>query len=230
MNTLIPNRFLIDLEFPLRYRDPPPPLDGGLAGWTDAELLPRLGAMDGLGDFADVWACWNERGLYLACRVDGKSGPPRCDPKVFWQSDHLRLCTDTRDARDIRRASRYCQQFYFLPCGGKGRGSGGGGRGSSGTGDAPAAGSARFQRAREHAPAIDERSLVVASRVLHDAWQLEAHIPARALSGFDPAEHPRIGMFTMVEDRERGQQPLTIGDDLYWYVDPSTWATAVLAR
>ena len=32
----------------------------------------------------------------------------------------------------------------------------------------------------------------------------------------------------MLEDRDHGQQYLTVGDDLYWYVDPSTWATAVL--
>ena len=34
----------------------------------------------------------------------------------------------------------------------------------------------------------------------------------------------------MIEDSELGQQALTVGDDLYWYVDPSTWATAVLIR
>ena len=46
----------------------------------------------------------------------------------------------------------------------------------------------------------------------------------------DPEEHPRIGFYYIVEDREYGQQYLTIGDDLYWYVDPSTWATAVLRK
>jgi hypothetical protein len=34
----------------------------------------------------------------------------------------------------------------------------------------------------------------------------------------------------MLEDGDHGQQYLTVGDDLYWYVDPSTWATAVLQR
>ncbi len=258
MSALVPNRFLIDLEFPLRFRPRPPRLDGSLAGWGAAELLPRLGAMDGLRDFADVWACWNDDGLYVACRVEGKKSPPKCDPKAYWHSDHLRLCTDMRDARDIRRASRYCQQFYFLPAGGlaaadrgasggrggvdggtsRGRGGasrgatnsgGGAGRGASGDA-APVAGSAKFQRAKENAPAMDDRALHVASHVFPGGWQLEAHIPASVLSGFDPAEHPRIGFFTMVEDREHGQQPLTIGDDLYWYVDPSTWATAVLTK
>ena len=59
---------------------------------------------------------------------------------------------------------------------------------------------------------------------------MDAHLPAACLSGFDPDEHPRIGFYYMLEDREHGQQYLTVGDDLYWYVDPSTWATAVLTR
>jgi hypothetical protein len=59
---------------------------------------------------------------------------------------------------------------------------------------------------------------------------LEARIPAECLNGFDPVEHPRIGLYYMLEDRDHGQQYLTVGDDLYWYVDPSTWATAVLSR
>ena len=51
-----------------------------------------------------------------------------------------------------------------------------------------------------------------------------------ALSGFDPEEHRRIGLYTMLEDIELGQQYLTVGDDLYWHIDPSTWATAILTH
>ena len=32
----------------------------------------------------------------------------------------------------------------------------------------------------------------------------------------------------MLEDNEWGQQYLTVGDDLAWNVDPSTWATGLL--
>ena len=70
----------------------------------------------------------------------------------------------------------------------------------------------------------------IASHVTRTSYVLEAHIPASCLSGFDPIEHPRIGLYYMLEDRDHGQQYLTVGDDLSWYVDPSTWATAVLAR
>ena len=72
--------------------------------------------------------------------------------------------------------------------------------------------------------------IAVASRVTSRGYSMEAHIPADCLNGFDPIEHPRIGFYYILEDRDHGQQFLTVGDDLYWYVDPSTWATAVLAR
>ena len=140
MNTLVPNRFLCDFEFPLSYRDPPPTIDGNLNDWTDVERLPAFSALDGIVEFAEVWACWNERGLGIACRVSNKKKTLRCDPKGYWTGDNLRLCTDMRDARSNKRATRYCQQFYFLAAGGGPRR------------DQPVAGVGELQRAREHAP------------------------------------------------------------------------------
>ncbi|MBU0718052.1 MAG: hypothetical protein KJ749_07375 [Planctomycetes bacterium] len=218
MTSLIPNRLLFDFEFPLRYRAETPPIDGQLRGWTDAELLPKLGELDGRRDFADVWACWNEQGLSIACRVTGKSKPPQCDPREYWRGDNLRLCTDMRDARTVKRATRFCQQFHFLPAGG--------GRSRQ---DA-IAGTGKLKRAREDAPPVPTERIIVASRITKDGYSLEAHIPTSCLNGFDPEEHPRIGFYYMLEDTEHGQQYLTVGDDLQWDADPSTWATVVLTK
>lgn len=218
MKTLIPNRFLFDFEFPLHYRESPPMIEGDPGEWTDEDLLPSLASVDGLYDFAPVWACWNERGLWIATEVVGKRRKIKCNPKSFWTSDHLRLCTDMRDARSNKRATRFCQQFYFLPTGG--------GR----KGDEPVAGVNPIKRARENAPSISTDRIEMASTILATGYFLEAHIPAECLCGFDPSEHSRIGFYYMLEDHDLGQQYLTVGDDLNWYVDPSTWATAVLAR
>ena len=218
MTALIPNRFLFHFEFPLPYRKTLPAIHGDLREWTDETLLPRLGELDGRADFADVWACWNDSGLAVACRVTGKQKPLRCEARSFWTGDNFRLCTDMRAARTNRRATRYCQQFYFLPTGG----------GPKKT--EPVAGVNKIQRAREDAPPMPVERIQVASRVSTTGYALTAYIPAACLSGFDPAEHPRIGFYYMLEDADHGQQYLTIGDDLYWYVDPSTWATAVLKR
>ena len=216
MTTLIPNRFLFDFEFPLHYRAELPTMADGLADWTDEDLLPQLGELDGRKEFADVWACWNGTGISVACRVTGKRRRLHCDPRSYWASDNLRVCMDMRDARTVKRATRFCQQFYFLPTGGGARK------------NEPVAGIARIKRAREDAPSMPAERIAVASEVTGSGYTLAARIPGECLSGFDPVEHPRIGLYYILEDRDHGQQYLTVGDDLYWYVDPSTWATAVL--
>lgn len=214
---LVPNRLLFRFEFPLHYR-PSPSIDGDLADWSDRYLLPELNRLDGQPVFARIWMGWNESGLFIACRAEGRSAPFRCDPRQFWKGDNLRLCTDMRDTRDIKRGSRHCQQFYFLPAGG--------GR----DGKAPVAGVAKVPRATENAPPVPNHLVQVAGKRTGQVYTLEGHIPAQALFGFDPEEHRRIGIYTMLEDIELGQQYLTVGDDLNWQIDPSTWATATLSR
>lgn len=231
MTALIPNRFLFSFEFPLRYRSRLPAVEGGLADWTDADLLPKLGELDAspadseghtteeqFSEFADVWACWNETGIAIACRVGGKRKALRCEQERFWAGDNLRLCTDMRDSRSVKRATRYCQQFCFLP-------TGGGAKGKD-----PVALVNKIKRAREDAPPVPVELIRVASHVTKSGYSMAGFIPGECLSGFEPAEHPRIGFYYILEDSEHGQQYLTVGDDLYWYVDPSTWATAVLMK
>ena len=218
MTGLVPNRLLFDFEMPIRYRQSPPTLTGDLADWDEEYRLPDLCLLDGQRPFAPVYAAWNEDGLYVATCVDGKRRALFCDPRQFWKSDHLRLCIDCRDTRNIKRASRFCHQFYLMPTGG-----GVGGR-------RPVGGSHKIQRAREDAPPVPSDRLAVGARITAQGYTLDAHIPADCLNGFDPVEHPRIGFYYMLEDRDHRQQYLTVGDDLYWYVDPSTWATAVLKR
>ncbi|NOT00017.1 MAG: hypothetical protein HOP29_05270 [Phycisphaerales bacterium] len=245
MSAPIPVTHLFDFEFPLAYRRRPPAVDGSLEGWTDRELLPLFSELDGRRPFAPVWSCWNDEGLYIATRIIGKRLAPVCDVEQYWKGDNLRVMTDTRDTRDNRRATRFCRQFYFLPVGG-----GAAARNPVG-GSAPVVGA--IEHSREAQPPVTSKTGVpkkddrpdddgagqaraeagtvhVASRVTANGYALEGFISREALVGFDPDEHPRIGFFYMLEDREFGQQYLTIGDELNWHMDPSTWATAVLAR
>ncbi|HUU83696.1 MAG TPA: hypothetical protein VM243_09350 [Phycisphaerae bacterium] len=218
MTGLVPNRLLFDFELPLRYRKVPPSVTGALDEWDDGFLLPDLCRLDGRAAFAPVYAAWNEDGIYVATRVTGKRRSLICNPKAFWKSDHLRVCIDTRDARANKRATRFCHQFYLLPAGGGPKG------------DRPAGGSHKIQRAREDAPSAPPGRVRVGAQVDSTGYTLDAHIPSDCLNGFDPVEHPRIGFYYILEDHDHGQQYLTVGDDLYWYVDPSTWATGVLTR
>lgn len=218
MPSFIPNRFLFKFEFPLLRCPRPPAIDGRVEKWDRRYLLPPLHELDGKPPIGDVLMTWDGAGLYLAVSVSGKQRPLHCDPEHFKQSDCLRFMTDMRDTRDSRRASRFCQHFYFLPTGG----------GSKGRN--PVAGSAKIARAMQEAPLAPPGSLPIAADVRKDGYSFTAHLPAAILSGFDPAENPRIGLYYMLEDTELGQQWLTVGDDLNWWMDPSTWATAVLVE
>ncbi len=216
--SLVPNRYLFKFEFPLYRCAKPPRLDGDSEKWNKRFLLPSFYELDGGSGFGQVYSCWNDEGLYVAARVEGKYRPPNCDPNRFRQSDNLRVLTDMRDTRNIRRATRFCQQFYFLPTGG--------GKG----GKEPVAGATPVPRAQADAPLAKPGEIVIASKVVKGGWAVTAHIPARVLVGFDPAENPRIGFFAIIEDTELGHQSLTIDDDLNWWCDPSTWPTAVLTE
>jgi len=218
MTQLVPNRLLFDFEFPLRYRKSIPVFRRGLFGWTDEYRLPDLGTIDGQTRFGDLWASWNEEGLTMACRVTGKTKEPVCKPQAFWRADNLRVCLDTRDARGIQRATEFCHHLYFLPCG------------AGKAGKDPVAGSAPFNRARKQAPVIPPGRIAIDASVRSDGYEFQATVPSDELHGWDPEEHPRIGFYYILEDGESGQQYLTVGDDLNWHINPSTWATAVLAR
>jgi hypothetical protein len=72
--------------------------------------------------------------------------------------------------------------------------------------------------------------LKVHSSSRNDGYLLEAFIPTDALTGFDPAEHPRLGFTYAVLDRELGEQTFGVGSPLPYQEDPSLWATLELVR
>jgi hypothetical protein len=216
MNTIVPNRMLMRFEVSIPYRAKAPAINGSVRGWKDKERLPSLGELEGHEDFAPVWCCWNEAGLYIATQVTARRTALKCDAKQFWKGDNLRIMLDMRDTRHIKRATRFCHHLFFMPAGGPG-------------GEA-IAGSHAVKRAKENAPTLADGAIRIGARVKPDNYALTAHIPGDALTGFDPDQFDRIGFFYILEDRDRGQQSLTIGDEWPWHMDPSLWATAVLTR
>ncbi|MFQ5806710.1 MAG: sugar-binding protein [Phycisphaerae bacterium] len=214
----LPRRALFRFELPVRYLRHTPPMNGSMRKWTRKYLLPPLVELEDEPAFADAYAAWNEEHLFVAFDVPERRGPLRSDPTNWWKKDGLRVCVDTRDARDIKRATRFCHFFYFLPTGG----------GTSGR--QPVVGLHRMSRAKEPPPNVDVSRIQIGVQTDRRGYALEAAIPAACLNGWDPAEHPRLGFFYKVKDTYHGSQHLTVNDELGWNVDPSTWATAVLVR
>jgi hypothetical protein len=87
-----------------------------------------------------------------------------------------------------------------------------------------------INRAREQPRPIPSGLLKARCQHGADGYLLEALIPAEALTGFDPAEHPRLGFTYAIIDRELGQQTFGVGSPMPYQEDPSLWATLDLQR
>ncbi|MEW6252193.1 MAG: hypothetical protein AB1716_16260 [Planctomycetota bacterium] len=117
MLDLLPRRALFAFELPIHHLARPPRLDGDASKWPAQYLVPPLIELEDTDPIADVYWGWNADGFYAAFDVPNRRGLPEV-AKPWWKGDGLRLCIDTRDARDIKRATRFCHFFYVLPLGG----------------------------------------------------------------------------------------------------------------
>jgi len=215
-NPLLPTRSLFRFSAPCRYRNPP--WTGKAAGLAKKYQLLSLAELEGRAAPADVRAAWSEVGMAFSVHVQGKSQPPWCRESRPEDSDGLHLWIDTRDVHDVHRAGRFCHRFAFLPIGAGRRL------------DQPVAESLSIHRAREQHNPIRAGILKASCKRQADGYLLEAMIPAEALTGFDPAEHPRLGFTYAVIDREFGQQTFSVGRPMPYQEDPSLWATLELQR
>ena len=160
---------------------------------------------------------WRPEGFALSARVEGKRQLPWCRESRPEESDGLRVWFDTRDTRNVHRASRFCHQFIFMPAG-SGRGL-----------DEPVAEQLLIHRAKENARPIRPGTLKARREKRVDGYLLECLIPAEALTGYDPVECPRLGFTYAVVDRELGEQTFSCPIEFPYREDPSLWATLVLA-
>lgn len=215
-DNLMSPAFLFRFAVPCQYRRVVWDNGGGMLG--PRFRLPSFGELEGKALFADVRAAWNHTGLLLSVRVAGKKQAPWCRDERAEDSDGLHLWLDTRDTHNIHRASRYCHRFAFLPLG-----AGAGNR-------QPAALWLPINRAKDNPKPVSAGMLQVRSQLQSDGYTLDAHVSARALTGFDPAEHPQLGFFYAILDRELGWQTFSVGPEFPFAEDPSLWGTLELVE
>lgn len=210
---LIPTRFLFHFAVPCRWSETPWGAEG--AGLDASYSLPVLAELE---PHPTSWqpelrAGWNHAGIYFSLSVSGKRQPPWCRATRPEDSDGLQLWLDTRNVHSVHRAGRFCHRFFFMPTGAGARG------------NEPAALMLPINRARENPKPAPRGSLRVLSQLRRDGYRLDAMIAAEALTGFDPAEHPRLGFTFAVLDRELGERTFTAGSGMPYQEDPSLWAT-----
>ena len=221
MPPIVPNRFLVRVSHPCPFvanapRDTDD--DEHLIELPDTARLDNFAALDEATNFADVRLAWNDFGLAVQVEVKGKSQPAVGDADKPNAADGLRLWVDTRDARAGHRASRTCHQFAFCPAGG------------GADKDEPFFAQSKINRALQDAPLANAADVPFRAHRVKGGYRLEAFLPAAVLAGFDPAEHPRLGVYYCVRDQELGDQFLSVGWDFPFADDPSLWAVLELVK
>ena len=174
-----------------------------------------------LGDgprFADLRLAWSDEGMFFQLQVRDKRQSPWCRESRLDDSDGLSLWIDTRDTQTIHRASRFCHRFVFLP------------QGEGAKLEGPVAELLNIHRAKDNPKQPARGALKVRSERRVDGYLMQGHIPADTMTGFDPAEHPRLGFYYAVTDRELGWQTFSLGAEFPFQTDPSLWGSLELVK
>jgi len=216
---LIPHRFLFRVAYPCRYLAEMP-VEGSdeLFDLPSDCRLDNFAGLDEQSNFADVRVAWNELGFGLQVEVRGKEQLLVADVEKLRHSDQVILWLDTRDARTSHRASRYCHELHFLPTGG------------GPERDQPVFVHTPINRAQQDSATIAGGAVAFHCRRLANGYRLAAFLPAAALTGFDPEQHPRLGIHYLVRDSELGEQSLSVGSDFPCAEDPTLWSVLELSR
>ena len=217
MTKLIPSTFLFRMAIDCQFCD---------AKWThrgfeldEKHVIPSFrGELEDGPHFADFRLGWNEAGIFVTLRATGKKQSPWCRESRIEDSDGLSIWIDTRDTQSVHRATRFCHRFLFLP------------QGSGRLMDEPVASAVTIARAKELHKPIQPGSIFVRSEKRVDGYIIQALIPADVLTGFDPTEHPKLGFYYAVMDRELGWQTFSLGPEFPFVSDPSLWGTMELVR
>ena len=192
---------------------------GRLLNLDDTCLLPSLGNLNGQANWSRIWVAWNPKGLAIAAEVTGKPGRVQ-DAHNSLSFDGINIWVDTRDTRDIHRASRYCHKLSVILS-----------PKPKGDGLDVTTEPQKIARAAADAPLPEADSYLARAAWIRQGWLLEVFLPAETLQGFDPETNRRLGFNVQVCDLERGDEFLTgLGREFPQGEDPSLWATLELGE
>jgi hypothetical protein len=213
MSSLLSPTFLFHFSAPCRRVEK---LWSAGARLDETYRLPCFAELQGARPFAELRMAWNDSGLALFLEVRGKEQPPWCRPTRIEDSDGLQIWIDTRDTHNVHRAGKFCHRFILMPTGG------------GKTLNDPAGQLLPINRCREMPKIVEPRQLGLRSERRPRGYILEACIPGAALTGWDPAEHRKLGFTYALIDRELGTQTFTVGPEFPFDEDPSLWGTLEL--
>ncbi len=190
--------------------------DGPLLELPGSCAIPDLAALEGRRSWAMVRVAWNPRGLGIAVQADGLGANARSPDRPEGLAN-LEFWIDTRDTRNVSRATRYCHRFHARLTLSR---------------DKKSVRTIMEQRpiarATADAPLASPSLLVHRAELIKKGWRFEAFLPAKALNGFDADNNRRLGFAYQISDAEREDQFLGVGRDFPLGENPSLWSTIEL--
>jgi hypothetical protein len=186
---------------------------GRLLDLPESCALPDFAGFEGGTSWFQARVGWNSGGIGLAFEVFDKAGA--ISPEVG-RPDGVQVWVDTRDTRNVHRATRFCHRFVASLHAGSGR------LLKVEVSQKPIA------RAISDAPVTRDAEVEARAERTLSGWRLELFLPAEALHGFDPETNRRLGFACQVTDPDRGDAFLGVGREFPIGEDPSLWATLEL--
>lgn len=213
---LIPSSYLFKVSLPLYYRATEWKPGSGFQ-LEDRYQIPTFDALDHPeGSLCSARIAWSEEGLWLQFSIRGKKLKPFCRLTDLEQSDGVEVFIDTRNTKNVHRATRFCHRFLFLP------------KGSGSQEKDPYGTMLKIRLARGEPGTIGQFQPTVVSKIKRDGYDLSVHLSRRDLEGWIPAEQPELGLHFVVRDQEIGAWPMIYDQNLPVSEDPSLWPTAFL--
>lgn len=222
----LPADFYFDLENTARL------FTGSLPGALDppGQMCPlgpefrivSSSSLAGLNDFADVRCAWESNGLAF---VFNYPAPKRPMPGLV----KFNIWLDTRNTRNIHRATRFCHQFRleFDPTVLIGR--------SRAANETMAPGAElsqiRINRALADAPVAPSDTIYTDCRQYGSGgFRLALFFTAKALNGFDPEVNSMLGLAYRLQLPNNDLQRLGAGVEFPTPEDPSLWTSLRLEK
>ena len=217
-NTSIPNRFLFRFALPCREVEEL----SGRQTLPEECVLPDLGALDRPtvsrhGTRFEARSAWSNEGLAFQFSVRGKRKSLWCNPNRPDESDRLELWLDTRNVRNVHRATRFCHHFVCIPTGW-----------GTDNGTEAMVFSLPINRAKQQPNDPPKGSIRIHTEMNGNDYQMFVFFTAAALTGYDPKEFREIGIAWELCDRDLGVQTLTAGTPFPYMENPTLWQTLKL--
>jgi hypothetical protein len=216
--TLLPQAFWFRVAVAAPRIESMPGLEGtGALKLPPAAALPDFAQLEGSASWAHVRVAWNSQGLALSVAAEGISDEQLDGERPEGFAD-VHFWIDTRDTRDVSRATRFCHHFAIklLKKGARH--------------NLTASVTQRsIARAIADAPIYRGDAIWVGAELTKTGWNAALFLPSQALNGFDPDTNRRLGFAYQISDRVRPDQFLGIGREFPIGENPSLWATLVLS-